>query len=360
MMKYLMALSLLFCTGVQAQQTTLPWLQQIAPGVDIANIHTVSTRADVKVSDGLTYSTKTIYRDPQRAIFHRTYVDRTAVQGVEGACVWGYDGTKEMEAPAYVGGFVLGHQFHAQLLFFDRLHASLGSPEEASLKGKACFSIASKNESFNYKAYYRKDGMPLGMEIIREGEANILYEFSDWREVEGLRLPFDVRIDDGDRIFEYSFEEVKLNQGSLAEYRAPDSVLTDEQRLLRCHRVIMDGHLFGQTAGMKAQQADSLTILSDGDIFKVPGNQPASMIDKIMASRDYTVYDDLVRPQVQVSDDGTLAWLTARIHAKGFRFDETGNPTIPLEFTCSWIELYKKVGEDWKMTGIVSTFPPEK
>ncbi len=198
------------------------------------------------------------------------------------------------------------------------------------------------------------------MEIVREEEENILFKFADWRRVSGAELPFAVEIDDGKRIFQYQFIEIKFNEGSVAAHRAPDSVLTDEQQLLRCHRVIMDGHLFGITDGIKAQQSDTMAMLNAGEIFMVKGKQPEPMIDRIMATRDYTVYDDLIRPKVEVSDDGTLGWVIATIYAKGVRFDEQGKPADPLEFTCSWVELYEKVDDDWKLKGIASTFLPDK
>ena len=202
--------------------------------------------------------------------------------------------------------------------------------------------------------------MPLGLEIVRKEEANIVYSFDDWRNVSGVDLPFIVKIDDGSRLFDYAFSTVTLNQGSIADFRAPEELISDEQRLIRQHRIIMDGHFFGQTEEMKSQQSDSMTMLNDGEIFQVQGNLSEGMIDRIMASRDYTVYDDLEKPQVQVSDDGTLGWLIAKIYAKGIRYDDQRAPTGSLEFTCAWVELYEKKGQKWKLKGIVSTFRPDR
>ena len=86
--------------------------------------------------------------------------------------------------------------------------------------------------------------------------------------------------------------------------------------------------------------------------------QSDAMLDRIMASRDYTVYDDLIRPIVKISEDGTLGWLIAQVSARGIRFDANGAPGNPLEFVCAWIELYEKVQGHWQLTGNVSTFQP--
>ena len=338
-----------------AQPNPLPWLQTIAPKVERAEISAISTQASVQVSDGLTYNTQTLYHDPQRAIFRREYADRTVTQGVEGKYIWSFEGGAEKES-AFVGDIILGHQFHAQILFFDKLHPEFEIPETAEFNGQQCSVVKAPGVDQDFHFYYQENGHPLGLEIVRKDEASIVFKFLDWRDVDRIRLPFIIEIDDGSRQFEYRFDQIKFNAGSLDDFRAPDSELTEAQKLMRCHRVIMDGHLFGETAGMKAQQSDTMTMINAGEIEVVLGNQPDPMIDRIMASRDYTVYDDLVRPQVKVSEDGTIGWVIAQIHAEGIRFDENGQPTVPLEFTCAWTELYEKEGEAWKMTGIISTF----
>lgn len=352
----LLFLSILFPVFGNAQQDGLPWLQTISPEENVNTIQALSSQAEVRVSDGLTYHTHTVFHDAQRAIFQRVYKDRSVVQGIEGKYIWSFDGTSEKEAPELVGNFVLGHQFHAQILFFDKLHPSVDTPETTTFDGQECHVLTS--ESTGFKFYYKPGDYPPGMEIIREEEKNIIIKFNDWRDVSGIDLPFLILIDDGSRVFQYAYKEVKFNSGSIAKFRAPESVLTEEQKLLRCHRAIMDDHFFGLTSAIKAQESDTITILSAGEIYKYQGKQDDAMIDRIMATRDYTAYDDLVRPEVKISDDGTLGWVIAQVYAEGIRFDENGEPSGPLEFTCSWIELYEKVEGKWKMSGNVSNFKP--
>ncbi len=354
--KFLMLLSIYFPVFGNAQKSIIPWYQSIDPTEILMSIETISSQAEVTVSDGLTYQTNSVFHDPQRAIFQRIYKDRSIVQGVEGKYVWSFDGTEEKEVSEIIGNLVLGHQFHAQILFFDKLHPFFNTPKVAKFNQQDCYVLTSENSGFKF--YYRQAGYPLGMEIVRMEEENIIIKFEDWRNVSGVELPFFILIDDGSRTFRYEFQQIKFNSGSIVEFRAPEAVLTDEQKLLRHHRVIMDGHFFGLTSAMKTQQNDTMAIVSEGEIYMVQGNQPDAMIDRIMATRDYLVYDDLIRPKVEISDDGTLAWVIAQVYAAGIRYDKNGNSNGPLEFTCSWIELYEKVGENWKMSGNVSNFRP--
>jgi len=346
----------LIFTSLNAQNNTVPWIKSIDPQEIQNSIHTLNAQANVTVSDGLHYQTHSIYHDPQRAIFQITYPDRSLTQGVEGKYFWQYDGKKEREAPTFVEGFVLGHQFHAQLLFFDRLHPNGSPPEITEFYGVRCNVVSTPEAESSFKIYYSHNGLPLAIEIVRKNEPNIVSRFEDWREVSGIKLPYNTTIDDGSRIFTYAFTDIIFNEGSIDVFRAPDSVLTEEQRLLRIHRTIMDDHFWGNMDRMNARNGDSLVIVNEGEVYNVRGEESKARMNRMIGNRDYTVYDDLIRPQIKISQDGTLAWVIVKVLAKGIRYDEEKNPKGPLEFTSAWIELYEKTDGEWRMIGNVSNF----
>jgi hypothetical protein len=336
----------------------LPWLESIGASGRLEGLHTVSAKADVTVSDGLTYSVTTLFHDRQRAIFRRVYQDRTVTQGVEGRFVWSFDGQEQTEAQPFVEEIVIGHQLHAQILFFDRLHPGAVAAEQATFGGRECMKVQSTVTDGSWSLFFEPSGMPLGLERSRTGEAPIVFTFDDWRSVEGILLPFSIAIDDGQRQFDYRFSSVRLNEGHLDELRPPESLMTGEQKLLRLHRIIMDDHLFGRTQQMTRNQGDSMTIVSDGEVYTVSSDEAGAMLERIMASRDYFVYDDLIRPLVSISEDGTSGWLIAQVAGEGIHYDEDRKPAGPLEFVSSWVELYEKVEGEWRRHGIASTFRP--
>jgi len=118
----------------------------------------------------------------------------------------------------------------------------------------------------------------------------------------------------------------------------------------------MDDHLLESIDGLRAGRADTLTIVSRGEISTIDGMSFDSFMERIMTSRDHVVYDDLVRPIVKVSDDGSLGWVIVQVAAQGNYKDEHGMTTEPLDFVSAWIELYEKKDGVWKMTGNVSNF----
>lgn len=340
-----------------AQVSPLPWLKNIDPKGQISTLHTIRTAAQVTVSDGLEYQTNTLFHDKQRAVFQQIKSDKTTTLGVEGRYTWEYDGLSEQEGNAATELVVLGHQLQAQMLFFDQLHDSIAQPEAAVFAGTPCQVLSTAGDAQAiFKFFYDPAAGPLGLEIQPADGTVIRFRYEDWRPVSDIVLPFRVWIDDGSRTFEYRFSKIEFNTGALAEFHAPEQVLTEAQKLLRRHRAIMDAHLFGQADKMSGFSGDAAVILSEGEVYEMTGAAFISGFERMLSNRDYTVYDDLIRPKVNISADGSLGWVIAQVEAKGLRLDTGGKPSGPLSFVCAWIELYEKADGQWKLVGNVSNF----
>ena len=338
-------------------QVSLPWLKTIDPGAVKNTISSIQNDASVIVSDGLTYDVSTLFIDKQRAIFKRIYTDRTIVQGIEGKYVWSYEGNVQTEQPSFIGGIILGHQFHSQMLFFDQLHPIYSVEENVNFNGKQCHALTSREESSTFKLYYDNAGLPLGM-TITSTNSDISFIYDDWKVIDGVSLPHSILIDDGNRNFTYTFSSIHFNKGTLDKFRCSFEQLTEEQKLLRLHREIMDGHYFENMEVANRATADSLVIVSAGEVYHISGIQSNETLNKRMTGRDHVRYDDLIRPIIRISEDGTLGWVIVQVQAEGVRYDASGAVNGPLEFTSAWIELYEKVDGEWKMTGNVSNFQP--
>jgi hypothetical protein len=171
----------------------------------------ITSRASVTVSDGLLYRVTTVYRDQHHALFHRIYPERVVTQVVDGDAVWQRLGSERTPGNAFVELLVLGHQFHAQLLWPDQFFVD--SETEASIDPDCQCQISVATDRFGNVVRLRQaleSGLTTGnITQIKDGP-RIDYQFSDWREVSGRQLPFTILIDDGERRFEYRFEEVRL------------------------------------------------------------------------------------------------------------------------------------------------------
>ena len=107
---------------------------------------------------------------------------------------------------------------------------------------------------------------------------------------------------------------------------------------------------------MKEGLSENVVLVNRGEVHTLSGDETLQTLTGILTRTDYTVYDDLIRPVVHVSDDGTLGWVIVQVAAAGVRLDEDGKPAGSLEFVSAWVELYEKVDGSWRMNGNVSNF----
>jgi len=178
----------------------------------------VTATAEVTVSDGLRYSATVSYRDQDHALFHRVYPDQTVTQVVDGEAVWQSVGGTESEGTPFVRLLVLGHQFHAQLLWPDEFFVSSTEPEY----DEECTCMVSTHmDRFGSRVDLRTDvrlGRPIGNTTQIKGGPRIEYRYSDWRSIGAKDLPYVVDIDDGTREFRYRFSKVSLTSEELEEF----------------------------------------------------------------------------------------------------------------------------------------------
>ena len=337
------------------QSKDMAWITSVDQNNVRNSIHTITTSAKVSVDDGSSYTTSSLYQDPQRMAFKLSYPDQDNTMGVEGKYYWQHNGIEEKESSDFVQTFVLGHQFHAHLLFFDKIYESISADPNGSWEESPCTVITGNLNENEWKVFVSGHNI-LGMILNMPGTAPIKMTFDNWQQKDSVHLPYEITIDDGHRIFNYEYTNIELNRPNWEQLRLNEELLTDEQRLLRMHRIAMDDHLFEKTTGLTSIRADSLVILNRGIVNRIRSKDFDATMEQIMNSRDHNRYDDLIRPIVNISQDGTLGWVIAQVSVEGevFQYGDEGN--IPLSFQSAWIELYEKVDGEWKFIGIVSNF----
>jgi hypothetical protein len=333
-----------------------------SPNSDVNKIQHIRTIANVTVSDGSMYKAETFYISPQRAIFKQIYPNKESTTAIDGCRVWQFDGQSENEGNPFYFNFVLGHQFHAMLL------GKLGELAPITDTSKIKFVLETlkrdlpnnitirsfKTHELTVYIVYDSSEKPIGMLHLVDPNFTITYTFDMWKTVNGITLPWQITIDDQSRIFNYKYSEIDFNEGMMNDYRAPLNKQTNIQQIHRLHRQLMDDHLFERSTTMVETQGDSMYVLSGGEMYRNSGEANSQRFKQMMGNRDYHIYDDLIVPVVQVSDDATLAWAMVQIFGKGVYLNTDRSVKAPLEFTFAWVELYRKVNGRWTMFGNVS------
>lgn len=132
----------------------------------------------------------------------------------------------------------------------------------------------------------------------------------------------------------------------------------DVARLLALHEAVLDAHRGGDVELLLADEADTTYVVaSRGEVSMPARDDRRARLGPYLDATEFEVYRDLRPPVVEVSDDGTLGWVVVEVEARGVQRTDD-DETVPVEFVCAWIELYRKIDGRWMRVGNVSNFRP--
>lgn len=134
---------------------------------------------------------------------------------------------------------------------------------------------------------------------------------------------------------------------------AQDSRAAGERALRAAHETILRAHRENDLPAWTSLEADEFVEANRGRVtFPTREERRARRAPYLRETR-FTRYEDLREPIVDVSDDGTLGWVIARVAARGVRTTADGTRE-PVEFVAAWVELYRKIDGRWRLVGNVS------
>jgi hypothetical protein len=125
--------------------------------------------------------------------------------------------------------------------------------------------------------------------------------------------------------------------------------MEDVAALLALHEVQRTAHLTGDAALMGSVFGDVIHEASGGEVRTLTHDQLEGRFVESFATRRYLEWSDVRPPIVGVS--GTLAWMLVRVHAR--RVAMAGG-ALP-DFDASWIAIYEKRDDAWKLAAISSS-----
>jgi len=132
----------------------------------------------------------------------------------------------------------------------------------------------------------------------------------------------------------------------------------DVDRLLSLHNQVLQAHRDGDLDAWLRTESDDYVLVSRGEILAPDKQARRAQLGPYLANTTFSVYEDLVPPQVRVSEDGTLGWLVAQVHVVGATRGADGSEET-FDDVWAWIELFEKRDGQWLRTGNVSNLKPE-
>jgi len=128
----------------------------------------------------------------------------------------------------------------------------------------------------------------------------------------------------------------------------------DIAEILAAHAAILQAHRDNDVDLLMNGAAEEYTLVTRGEVVYPTIGERAARFAEYFGMTEFSKYEDSIPPIVQVSEDGSLAWLIARVSVSGIQ--TVGEQEHSLDFVSAWIELYEKRDGHWVQTGNVSNF----
>jgi len=182
--------------------------------------------------------------------------------------------------------------------------------------------------------------------------------FNEWKQIGGLKLPSKVTATDKQGDFVLNFREIVLNKTDEKIFAVPSKVtaISELSELLKQARV---AHFTRNAKLLVSTFADDFTNIAGGKITKPTREASITRFQNYLNNSTFLEWDDITPPVVKVSDDASMAYVLVHKKVRLLAKNENGAETEETEIF-AWIETYRKIKSEWKLTAVVSTNTPEK
>ncbi|NNL53810.1 MAG: nuclear transport factor 2 family protein [Woeseia sp.] len=329
------------------------FLSQSAWSSDACSTRAIVSSAEVSVSDGTRFVTDTFFHSEDGLAIRQTEDSASQTIVVEGPLSWVRAGDKAGLGQAFHRSFALGHQYHALLLHFDEIVNDPRHTEEITFEGDS-HSASSGDLPYGgvvHRVEGRSSERPAGFVFeFREAEP-IIVSLSDWRSYGDLQLPSMARIDDGERVFEYRYTQVRTEERSpfwfYDEIAAPE---IDTVQVYRLHRKMLAAHCLGDAAMLADLSADDIVSANRGELTHSTDDDLRERFGELFERLDYLEYHDIAEPVIKVSEAGDLGWIAVNVRSV-VTDKQSGNG---FDDKWAWIMVVEKTDGAWRHVGNAS------
>lgn len=128
-----------------------------------------------------------------------------------------------------------------------------------------------------------------------------------------------------------------------------------EQELLDLHQETLDAHLNKNVDFFTRDISEDYFQVHDGEFLHPTQDQITEMFTHYLNNTNFSEYDDIRKPLVKVSDDGSLGWTIVQVRLKGEQ--QLENDSVHnLDYTYAWITLYERENGKWIRLGEVDNY----
>lgn len=323
---------------------------QPAVASDACSNFAITSTADVSVSDGSEFRTESFYQSKDSAaIRHLDHRDR--IVAVEGPIAWAREGERSQVGSDFHKLFALGHQYHALFLEFDVITGNNREDSQVDFGGEIRKATSGDYPYGGTVHLVRGEdpSRPAGLRFDFSEDSVITASFMDWREQDDRMLPYHIRIDDGERIFDYRYTSIAVSSKSaLWFFDAVPAPSLDELQIYRLHRKLLAAHCIGDAELIASLSAPAIYSVNRGRMEEATNAELKARFASLFEALDYSEYHDLTEPVIEVS--GNVGWIAVSTRAIGA--EKNSGRTFKDQW--AWIMTTRKIDGRWMHTANAS------
>ncbi|EDP72276.1 hypothetical protein FBALC1_14282 [Flavobacteriales bacterium ALC-1] len=133
----------------------------------------------------------------------------------------------------------------------------------------------------------------------------------------------------------------------------------EKEQILKLHNAQRNYHFNKDSIAFANQLSDQFISVNKGKISSPKQSETISRYHGYFSSVEFLKWDDVSKPIIKFSDDGSMAYTIVDKIVTVTHKDEEGN-TVEGKTHFAWTAIYKKHGNEWKIDCVTSTNKPIK
>lgn len=142
---------------------------------------------------------------------------------------------------------------------------------------------------------------------------------------------------------------------SYSEDSGPDDATA---AILHMHELDRQAHLKGDAADIESRLDAQIVVVSEGNITTETKEAMYERLVEGFQKTEYSAWEDINRPVIKVSQDGTMAWAAFNVQSQYVEKQPGAKPRA-VNAAISWLSTYDNRAGHWVMTGAATTYPSE-
>jgi len=139
--------------------------------------------------------------------------------------------------------------------------------------------------------------------------------------------------------------------------READESASEKEELLAVHQAGRRAHLNRDVDFIVAGMGSEFTTVHEGAIRVMSREDVRKQFTEYFRGAEFSAWDDLEPPLIQISPDGKMGWMIARVRIAYTKTD-AGGATSKEDTVMAWMSAYEKRDGKWLLVANATTSKP--